>query len=62
MQRRPAELYASFGTALRASLSERIGDELTPQSYCDHSALVAAIRAGDPVAAATAAGSYLEIS
>jgi len=57
-----AELYASFGAALRASLSERIGTELTPQSYCDHSALVAAIRAGDPVAAATAAGSYLEIA
>jgi DNA-binding FadR family transcriptional regulator len=57
-----AELYASFGAALRASLSVRVGDELTPQSYCDHSALVAAISAGDPVAAATAAGSYLEIA
>ncbi|MCP2322437.1 DNA-binding FadR family transcriptional regulator [Hamadaea flava] len=57
-----AELYASFGAALRASLSERIGSELTPESYCDHSGLIAAIRAGDPVAAATEAGSYLEIA
>jgi len=57
-----AELYASFGAALRASLSERIGDELTPESYCDHTALVDAIRASDPVTAATAAGSYLEIA
>ncbi|NUT37380.1 MAG: FadR family transcriptional regulator [Hamadaea sp.] len=57
-----AELYASFGTALRASLSERIGDVLSPESYCDHSVLIAAIRDGDPIGAASAAGSYLEIA
>lgn len=56
-----AELYASFGAALRASLSGKIGDELSPETYCDHSALIAAVRDGDPIAAATAAGSYLEI-
>jgi len=56
-----ADLYHSFGEALRASLSGTIGDELRPENYCDHSELVAAIAAGDPERAATAAGSYLEV-
>lgn len=56
-----SDLYASFGEALRASLSGTIGDRLRPENYCDHSELVAAIAAGDPERAATAAGSYLEI-
>jgi DNA-binding FadR family transcriptional regulator len=56
-----ADLYASFGEALRASLSGSIGDALRPQNYCDHGELVAAIVAKDPERAASAAGSYLEI-
>src|SRR5215468_4793002 len=56
-----SDLYASFGEALRASLSGTVGDALLPENYCDHSELVAAIAAGDPERAATAAGSYLEV-
>ncbi len=56
-----SDLYTSFGEALRASLSDTIGDALRPEDYCDHSELVAAIIAADPVRAATAAGSYLEV-
>jgi DNA-binding FadR family transcriptional regulator len=56
-----ADLYTSFGEALRASLSDSIGDALLPENYCDHSELVAAIAAGDPERAAAAAGSYLEV-
>ena len=56
-----AELYASFHGALIASLSQQIGEELTPDSYVDHSELVAAIRAGDSARAATAAGAFLEL-
>ncbi|GHJ44524.1 GntR family transcriptional regulator [Catellatospora sp. TT07R-123] len=55
-----AELYASFGTAMRASLSQHIGDQLTPDRYADHSELVDAIRAGEPSRAARAAAAYLD--
>lgn len=56
-----SDLYTSFGAALKASLSESIGDALLPENYCDHSELVAAIVAADGVRAAAAAGSYLEV-
>ncbi|BCJ77197.1 GntR family transcriptional regulator [Catellatospora sp. IY07-71] len=55
-----AELYASFGGAMRASLSQQIGETLTPDKYVDHDDLVEAIRAGDPERAARAAGAFLE--
>ncbi|MBB5874035.1 DNA-binding FadR family transcriptional regulator [Allocatelliglobosispora scoriae] len=55
-----SDLYASFGTALRASLAETIGGELTQDRYVDHSALVEAIRSGDSTRAAAAAGAFLE--
>lgn len=56
-----AELYASFHEALLASLRGSIGDDLTPESYVDHSELVEAIRAGDSDRAAGAAGAFLEL-
>ncbi len=56
------ELYASFGSALRASLAGAVGGELRPQAYVDHTRLVDAIRAGDATAAATEAGAFLEPS
>lgn len=55
-----AELYASFGGAMRASLTQQIGESLTPDKYVDHDDLVEAIRAGDPERAARAAGAFLE--
>jgi DNA-binding FadR family transcriptional regulator len=55
-----AELYADFSAALRSSLTDHIGNELTADRYTDHGRLVEAIRAGDPVRAATEAGAYLE--
>jgi DNA-binding FadR family transcriptional regulator len=54
-----AELYASFHGAVLASLRGVIGDELTPESYVDHSELVEAIRVGDADRAARAAGAFL---
>ncbi len=55
-----AELYASFGGAMRASLTQQIGETLSPDKYVDHDDLVEAIRAGDPERAARAAGAFLE--
>ncbi|MEU6204257.1 FadR/GntR family transcriptional regulator [Micromonospora musae] len=55
-----AELYASFGAALRSSLVETMGGALTAEQYIDHARMVAAIRAGDPERAAREAGAYLE--
>ncbi|MEV0396677.1 FadR/GntR family transcriptional regulator [Polymorphospora rubra] len=55
-----ADLYASFGTAMRATLTEAIGPELHPDRYVDHSALVEAIRAGDTERATREAGAFLE--
>ncbi|HEY2948620.1 MAG TPA: GntR family transcriptional regulator [Micromonosporaceae bacterium] len=55
-----AELYASFGVALRASLAGTIGTMLTPERYVDHSRLVQAIRDGEPARAAEEAGAFLE--
>jgi DNA-binding FadR family transcriptional regulator len=55
-----AELYGSFGAALRASLAGSIGTELTADRYVDHSRLVEAIRAGDAARASAEAGAFLE--
>ena len=55
-----AELYRDFGEALRASVRENVGPDLTPDRYVDHAPLVAAIRAADPHAAASAAAGYLD--
>lgn len=55
-----AELYTSFHGALLASLHGAIGEELTPESYVDHTDLVAAIIEGDAERAAKAAGAFLE--
>ncbi|MBV1852982.1 FadR/GntR family transcriptional regulator [Catellatospora tritici] len=55
-----AELYASFGTAMRASLSQHFGGRLTEERYTDHGDLVEAIRAADPTRAARAAAAYLD--
>jgi DNA-binding FadR family transcriptional regulator len=56
-----AELYASFGAAMRASIAAGVGDELRPEHYVDHDRLVEAIRAGDPARAAAEAGAFLEV-
>jgi DNA-binding FadR family transcriptional regulator len=55
-----ADLYASIGTAMRATLADTMGPELHPDRYVDHSRLVAAIRAGDAGRAAQEAGAFLE--
>jgi DNA-binding FadR family transcriptional regulator len=55
-----AELYASFGTALRDSVADAMGEELRPERYVDHGRLIEAIRAGDAAAAAHEAGAFLE--
>jgi DNA-binding FadR family transcriptional regulator len=55
-----AELYADFSAALRTSLTDQIGDQLTPDRYVDHGRLVEAIRARDPARSAAEAGAYLE--
>ncbi|WBB56044.1 FCD domain-containing protein [Verrucosispora sp. WMMD573] len=57
-----AELYASVGTAMRSTLTQAMGDALTPDRHVDHARLVAAIRAGDPELAAREAGTFLEPS
>jgi DNA-binding FadR family transcriptional regulator len=54
-----AQLYASFGTALRASITDQMGG-VEAERYVDHSRLVAAIRSRDPGGAAYEAGSFLE--
>ncbi|MGW0504598.1 FadR/GntR family transcriptional regulator [Micromonospora sp. NPDC003241] len=55
-----AELYASVATALRSTVTQAMGDALTPDRHVDHGRLVAAIRAGDPELAAREAGTFLE--
>ncbi|WP_018348060.1 FadR/GntR family transcriptional regulator [Longispora albida] len=54
-----ADLYADFGSALRASLEHVVGHALTPDVYVDHTRLVEAIRAGDAEAAAMEAQAFL---
>jgi DNA-binding FadR family transcriptional regulator len=56
-----AELYASFGAAMRATIAEGVGAELHQDRYVDHERLVDAIRAGDPERAAAEAGAFLEV-
>jgi DNA-binding FadR family transcriptional regulator len=55
-----AELYASVGAALRATLTDAMGSELHPHRYVDHNRLVDAIRAGDAERAAREAAAFLE--
>jgi DNA-binding FadR family transcriptional regulator len=55
-----AQLYASFGAALRASIADQMGGESGPARYVDHSRLLIAIRSRDPGAAAYEAGVFLE--
>jgi DNA-binding FadR family transcriptional regulator len=55
-----AELYASVGAAMRATVAQAVGGDLLPDRYVDHSRLIAAIRAGDPAQAADEAGAFLE--
>lgn len=55
-----AELYASFGAALRSTVAQAMGDALEPERYVDHGRLVEAIRAADPARAAIEAGAFLE--
>lgn len=55
-----AQLYASFGAALRESITDQMGGPADPERYVDHRRLIAAIRARDPGAAAYEAGSFLE--
>lgn len=55
-----AQLYASFGAALRASITDQMGGEAEPARYVSHSRLVAAIRSRDPGTAAYEAGAFLE--
>ncbi|MBQ1050868.1 FadR family transcriptional regulator [Micromonospora sp. C51] len=57
-----ADLYASIGTAMRGTLTQAMGDALTPERHVDHARLVAAIRAGDSELAAREAGAFLEPS
>ncbi|MFJ8363897.1 FadR/GntR family transcriptional regulator [Streptomyces sp. NPDC093984] len=51
-------MYADLGEVLRDWLRGDVGEELTPEAYMDHTALVDAIRAGDADAAGAAAASY----
>ena len=55
-----AELYASVGTAMRATVADAVGGELTPERYVDHDQLIEAIRSGDAEWAAREAGTFLE--
>ena len=55
-----AELYASVGAAMRATVADAVGEELTPERYVDHDRLVEAIRAGDAESAAREAAAFLE--
>lgn len=51
-------MYADLGEVLRDWLRDDVGEEMTPESYLDHSGLVDAIRAGDAEAAAAQAAGY----
>ncbi|MGW0432550.1 FadR/GntR family transcriptional regulator [Micromonospora sp. NPDC003197] len=55
-----AELYVSVASAMWDTVADAMGSELTPDRYVDHSRLVDAIRAGDPIQAAREAGAFLE--
>ncbi|MEU3250250.1 FadR/GntR family transcriptional regulator [Streptomyces sp. NPDC006997] len=51
-------MYADLGEVLRDWLRADVGQELTPESYMDHTPLLDALRAGDAVTAAAEAASY----
>ncbi|WP_305787668.1 FadR/GntR family transcriptional regulator [Symbioplanes lichenis] len=53
------ELYADLAQVIRESLSGHFGAALRPEEWMDHSRLVEAIRASDPVAATTEASAHL---
>ncbi|HEX7745820.1 MAG TPA: FadR/GntR family transcriptional regulator [Micromonosporaceae bacterium] len=55
-----ADLYATVGAAMRATLADAVGPDLHPDRYVDHGQLVDAIRAGDAERAAHEAGAFLE--
>jgi DNA-binding FadR family transcriptional regulator len=54
-----AELYASIGAAMRATVAEAVGPQMHPDQHVDHARLVMAIRDGDPDRAAREAAAYL---
>jgi DNA-binding FadR family transcriptional regulator len=51
-------MYADLGEVLRDWLRDDVGEELTPETYMDHTPLMDAIRAGDAPRAAAEAASY----
>ncbi len=55
-----AELYGSFGAALRATVAQSVGEDLRPNRLPDHVRLVEAIRDRDPERAAREAAAFLE--
>jgi DNA-binding FadR family transcriptional regulator len=52
------ELYADLGQVIRDSLRDHFGARLSPEEYMDHTRLLAAIRAGDPVLATAEAAAH----
>jgi DNA-binding FadR family transcriptional regulator len=52
------EMYADLGQVLRDLIRADVGEELRPENYVEHGALVEAIRAGDGDRAAAQAGAY----
>lgn len=53
-----AELYADLGEVLREFLRADVGDELSAETYVDHTRLVEAIRQGDPMTASEEAAGH----
>ncbi|OIJ93412.1 FadR/GntR family transcriptional regulator [Streptomyces colonosanans] len=51
-------MYADLGEVMREWLRGDVGEELTPETYMDHTRLMDAIRAGDASAAAAEAAGY----
>ena len=51
-------MYADLGEVLREWLRGDVGEELSPESFMDHTRVVDAIRAGDAEAAGAEAASY----
>src|SRR5690349_17352981 len=52
------ELYADLGQVIRDSLRQHFGARLSPEEYMDHTRLLAAIRAEDPVTATAEATAH----
>ncbi|MEE1669464.1 FadR/GntR family transcriptional regulator [Streptomyces sp. NPDC003631] len=51
-------MYADLVEVLRDWLRDDVGEELTPETYMDHTRLVDAVRTGDGATAASEAASY----